>query len=150
MRINRLLKLVFFSDQEQPVYINTPESDLTQNNDAGLPVAVVAWKEPTVTDNSGFFTVTASHSSKSAFDIGITTVIYTAVDASGNIAPYAFNVTVVGMFVLLEHVILHVDNENIYTCILTTDFVVLTLVFHVFLTVFQITNLQYSRMRPLM
>ena len=88
----------FFSDREQPVYIDTPALNLTVNNDAGLPSAVVTWTEPTVTDNSGLFTVSVSHSSGSAFDIGITTVTYTAVDASGNTASYAFIVMVEGTF----------------------------------------------------
>ena len=89
---------VFFSDRERPVYIDTPALYLTANNDPGHPSAVVTWTEPTVTDNSGLFTVEVSHPSGSAFDIGITTVIYTAVDASGNTASYAFIVIVEGTF----------------------------------------------------
>ena len=92
----------FFSDREQPVYANTPAANLTVNNDAGLPSAVVTWTEPIVKDNSGLFTVAVSHPSGSAFGIGITTVIYTAVDSSGNIASFAFNVTVTGMIFIVS------------------------------------------------
>ena len=53
--------------------------------------------EPTVTDNSGFFTVTSSDISGSAFVIGVTIVTYTATDPSGNIADYSFNISVTGI-----------------------------------------------------
>ena len=70
--------------------------DITVNNDAGQSFAVVSWTEPTVTDNSGSYTVTSSHSSGSSFSIGTTIVTYNVVDAAGNTASYSFNITVVG------------------------------------------------------
>ena len=56
------------------------------------------WREPTVTDNSGLFTVTSSHTPGFAFGIGTTTVMYSAVDASGNRNVFSFDVTVLGEY----------------------------------------------------
>ena len=71
--------------------------NLNVNTDVGLPTANVSWMEPTVTDNSGFFTLTTNHTSGSAFAIGVTTVTYTATDPSGNTAGYSFDITVQGI-----------------------------------------------------
>ena len=67
------------------------------NTASGQASAVVTWTEPTASDNSGFYTITSSHSSGASFSIGITTVTYTVVDSAGNTAAYSFNVTVTGM-----------------------------------------------------
>ena len=67
------------------------------NTASGQASAVVTWTEPTVTDNSGFYTLTSSHSFGSSFSIGITTVSYTVVDGAGNTVTYSFNITVTGM-----------------------------------------------------
>ena len=68
------------------------------NTDVGLATAEVSWVVPTVTDNSGYFTITASHDPYSTFGIGITNVTYKAVDASGNMALHSFTVIVKGNF----------------------------------------------------
>ena len=62
---------------------------------------MVSWTEPTVTDNSGSYTLTSTHSSGASFDIGNTTVTYIAVDESGNKATYSFDITVTGMIISL-------------------------------------------------
>ena len=77
--------------------VNTPSS-LVVNTDVGLATAEVSWVVPNVTDNSGYFTITASHDPYSTFGIGITNVTYKTIDASGNMAFYTFTVTVEGMF----------------------------------------------------
>ena len=82
-------------DAESPVWVNPPSS-LVVNTDIGLATADVSWVVPNVTDNSGHFTITASHDPHSTFSIGITNVTYKAVDASGNVALYLFTVTVEG------------------------------------------------------
>ena len=84
-------------DAESPVLINTP-SRLVVDTDVGLATAEVSWVVPNVTDNSGYFTMIASHDPYSTFGIGITNVTYKAVDASGNMALYSFTVTVEGKF----------------------------------------------------
>ena len=58
---------------------------------------MVSWTEPTVTDNSGSYTLTSTHSSGASFDIGNTTVTYTAIDKSGKEATYTFAITVIGI-----------------------------------------------------
>ena len=82
-------------DNEACVFSETP-SDVSVNTDLGQPTAIVTWIEPIVTDNSGIFTVTSSHKPGSAFDVGTSTVTYTATDARGNKAVFTFNVTVKG------------------------------------------------------
>ena len=96
-----------FTDNEVSMFSNTP-GDLIVNTDAGQSFAVVAWTAPTVTDNSGLYTLSSSHSSGSSFSIGITTVTYTVVDAAGNTASYSFNITVVGKLI---YFILHMNQH---------------------------------------
>ena len=86
---------IVFTDVNLPVFSNTPNAT-TFSTDPGQATAVVTWTEPTVTDNSGTYTVTSTHSSGSSFDIGNTTVTYTVVDESGNEATYSFTITVTG------------------------------------------------------
>ena len=68
------------------------------DTDTGLPTAVVTWTEPTVTDNSGTFTVTSDYHSGDAFPIGTTVVTYSATDGSGNSNTMTFDITVRGNF----------------------------------------------------
>ena len=89
------------------MFSNSP-GDITVNNDAGQSFAVVTWTAPTVTDNSGFYTLSSSHSSGASFSIGITTVTYTVVDAAGNTASYSFKITVVGKLI---YFILHMNQH---------------------------------------
>ena len=84
-------------DAENPVWVSTPNS-LVVNTDVGLATAKVSWVVPNVKDNSGDFTITASHEPYSTFGIGITNVTFKAIDGSGNMAFYSFTVTVKGQF----------------------------------------------------
>ena len=90
-----LLFVFCFVDTESPI-ITTNIATVSVITDPGLTTALATWAEPTASDNSGVYTMTASHDSGSSFDIGITTVTYTAVDEAGNIATYSFNVSVKG------------------------------------------------------
>ena len=56
--------------------------------------AVVTWDAPTVVDNCSGATLTPSKAPGSIFNMGTTTVSYTATDAVGNTATCSFNVTV--------------------------------------------------------
>src|SRR5690554_4336119 len=47
-----------------------------------------------ISDNCGVDTVTSTHDSGESFPVGTTTVTYTAVDASGNVSTYSFDVVV--------------------------------------------------------
>ncbi|XP_072181951.1 hyalin-like [Diadema setosum] len=73
-------------DAEAPNITCPP--DVTQPTDPGLYAAIVSWSPPYIVDNSGNFTVTATHSSGDEFSAGNTTVTITAEDESGNGAAY--------------------------------------------------------------
>ena len=64
---------------------------------------MVSWTEPTVTDNSGSYTLTSTHSPGSTYDIGNTTVTYTAIDESSNNATYSFDIIVIGRTYLFTY-----------------------------------------------
>ena len=81
------------TDGEDPVFAGTP-ADITVNNDAGVCNAAVTWTAPTATDNCGA-TVTSTHNPGATFDVGMTTVTYTATDAANNSVTTSFTVTVV-------------------------------------------------------
>jgi gliding motility-associated-like protein len=79
-------------DDQDPGIANCP-SDITVGVDAGNCGAIVNWTIPTITDNCGF-TMTASHDPGDFFNVGTTTVTYTATDGSGNVSVCSFDVTV--------------------------------------------------------
>ncbi|XP_072024945.1 uncharacterized protein [Amphiura filiformis] len=82
-------------DTEAPTLVTTP-ADITQLTDVGLATASVTWTSPVITDNFGptVLTVTSTHQPGDNFPIGDTIVDYTASDCNGNIAPFAFTITV--------------------------------------------------------
>ena len=85
------------TDAERPVFVNSKIANtIITSTDLGLPTAAVSWLTPTVTDNSGHYTITSSHVPGDDFAIGNTTVTYNVVDASGNTASYLINIVVKG------------------------------------------------------
>ncbi|XP_072037056.1 uncharacterized protein [Amphiura filiformis] len=85
---------VIVKDWERPV-IKNMLTNITVNNDPGLPSAVVIWKDNIIaTDNSGNVTVTSSSHPMETFPIGNTKVVYTATDPSSNSEKVIFIVTV--------------------------------------------------------
>ena len=72
-------------------------ANITHNTYYGLATAVVSWVEPYAIDNSGFPTLTSSHSPGSSFSIGVTHVEYTAVDGSGNKVTSMFVIDIKGV-----------------------------------------------------
>ena len=62
-------------------------------------MATVTWPALDVSDNSGDVEVLASEQNGSDFHIGITTVVYTARDQSGNEASCAFKITIIGGYI---------------------------------------------------
>lgn len=83
---------VTVTDTSNPVFVNCP-TNITRSANAACK-AVVNWTAPTALDNCGSPTITASHSPGSEFNIGTTTVTYTATDVAGNSATCSFTVTV--------------------------------------------------------
>lgn len=82
---------VVVRDAIAPVLSNCPEN-ITLNGDGNCQAAAT-WAAPSVQDDCAF-TLTSTHASGSSFPVGITTVTYTAQDASGNSAVCSFTVTV--------------------------------------------------------
>jgi gliding motility-associated-like protein len=68
--------------------------NITQNTDAGKPTAKVTWNNPTVNESCGIASEVFSKAKNSDFKVGVTTVIYTVTDKSGNSAACNFTVTV--------------------------------------------------------
>ena len=85
------------TDTEAPTISGIP-SDITQDTDSGVATAAVTWTPPTTSDNSGSATLTSSHNSGDNFPIGDTTVTFTAVDGSNNMATGSFMITIEGIF----------------------------------------------------
>ena len=83
---------VTVTDDEAPLIAQ--KTDISQNNDATNCSAVVTWTDPAVNDNCATGTLTSDIASGSTFNVGVTTVTYTATDASGNSSTMSFDVTV--------------------------------------------------------
>ncbi|MCH2230955.1 MAG: HYR domain-containing protein [Crocinitomicaceae bacterium] len=82
-------------DNELPV-ITTCPGNITVNSDPLSCGAVVAWAQPTASDNCpGVVMTPVPLGPGSTFPVGITPVVYTATDASGNTASCSFNVEVI-------------------------------------------------------
>lgn len=82
---------------EDPVLMGCMSSDIVTNTTTGLPVALVNYRVPTATDNSGAITANlTSGLPPGNFSIGNTLVMYTAADPSGNSVSCSFYVNVSG------------------------------------------------------
>ncbi|MDT8430761.1 MAG: HYR domain-containing protein, partial [Bacteroidales bacterium] len=79
-------------DDVGPVITNCA-SDITVASDDEYCGNTVAWTPPGATDNCEV-TVTSTHAPDDFFEVGTTTVTYTATDASGNTSTCSFDVTV--------------------------------------------------------
>ena len=80
-------------DNIAPVISGCPDP-ITQIVSPGTPSSTVTWIKPTATDDSGVPPqVTSSHQSGDTFTLGVTTVIYTFSDATGNAATCTFDIT---------------------------------------------------------
>ncbi|HLU87145.1 MAG TPA: HYR domain-containing protein, partial [Taishania sp.] len=83
---------VTVEDTEAPTVIVCPNDTIVYVGATNCEVEVT-WIEPEFTDNCEL-TVTSTRANGSTFNVGLTTVTYTAVDGSGNIATCSFNVIV--------------------------------------------------------
>ena len=84
---------VTVTENEAPVISGCPV-DINVTNDAGICGAAVTWVVPVASDNCGVSSFTSTHNSGDLFPVGVTTVTYTATDASGNTTLCSFTVTV--------------------------------------------------------
>ena len=83
------------SDDEGPIFLSNP-GNISIPTDPGEPFGTATWDIPAVLDNGGNVNVTSTHQPGDTFDIGSTTVVYTANDTAGNIATIKFVVFVSG------------------------------------------------------
>ena len=83
------------TDSESPIFSGCP-GVLNVNTDPGNATAVVTWKLPLATDNSGSQNLTSTDNPGDSFPIGNHTVTYTSADAAGNTAVCTFYVVVTG------------------------------------------------------
>jgi hypothetical protein len=91
---------VTVTDDGAPVFAGVPV-DITQNTDAGVNTAVVAFTTPTAVDAAdGAITPvlvsspTVGLTSGDAFPVGVTTMTYNATDAAGNAPNASFTITI--------------------------------------------------------
>ena len=73
-----------------PTSVNIAEFDLVQQT------AIVTWLEPVASDNCGLPTISSNFNSGDSFPAGVTSISYTAIDASGNTANCEFEFEVIG------------------------------------------------------
>ncbi len=85
--------MVTVIDTIAPVFTAVP-NNITVTPNANSCDAVVTWAAPSANDNCSAATITSSRASGSVFNVGSTTVTYTATDAAGNSRNGTFVVTV--------------------------------------------------------
>ena len=83
---------VTVTDDQDPSISGTP-SGINQTADSGDCEAVVTWTAPTADDNCSA-TLSSTHNPGDSFNVGTTTVTYTATDAAGNSVQTSFDVMV--------------------------------------------------------
>jgi hypothetical protein len=69
-------------------------ANITASTATGTCAATVSWSEPTAVDDQGCVTMTSNILSGTSFNVGTTTVTYTATDAQGLVGTASFTVTV--------------------------------------------------------
>ncbi len=84
---------VTINDTMAPVISGVP-GNITKENDEGMCGAIATWNEPIADDNCNVVSLNGSHQPGEFFQVGETTVTYTAVDAAGNETTIVFTVTV--------------------------------------------------------
>ena len=84
---------IVINDNEAPT-ISSLSGDLFSSNDQGSCGAILVWADPRADDNCSVQSFTSSHQSGSFFEIGTTTVTYTAIDIYGNQLAQSFDITV--------------------------------------------------------
>ncbi len=85
---------ILLKDDEAPQITNCPQ-DITVQVGSECE-GIVNYTEPSASDNCELISFTGSHSSGDIFNIGATTVQYTATDVCGNTSQCSFSITIEG------------------------------------------------------
>ena len=80
-------------DDEDPIILGAPIS-FNITTEPGVCSSIALWNEPIATDNCGVASLTSDALSGSQFQLGTSTVTYTATDNFGNMTASTFSVTV--------------------------------------------------------
>ncbi|MCB0495573.1 MAG: HYR domain-containing protein [Cyclobacteriaceae bacterium] len=80
-------------DTTPPVISNCP-ANISSSTSVSSCSENVSWTEPTATDETNLVSFTSTHSPGALFNLGTTTVTYTATDEAGNISTCSFDVTI--------------------------------------------------------
>lgn len=84
---------VIIDDITQPVITGVP-ADIVVSNSSGNCDTIVSWVTPMASDNCILQSFTSNYNPGDLFNVGVSTVTYVAMDASGNADSMSFNVTV--------------------------------------------------------
>lgn len=87
------IQIIELIDNISPSLSNMPPNITVSPNTSNCQ-AIVNWNPPIAADNCQVTSFTTTHSPGSLFNVGITTVTYTAMDACGNFKSLSFTVTV--------------------------------------------------------
>ncbi len=85
---------VTVNDMMMPSWTNCPVDTIFSATNVSDCRATVTWNEPTPNDNCSVINIDRTHMPGDTFDLGNTTVIYTAFDPSGNSGTCAFVISV--------------------------------------------------------
>ncbi|MEI7595673.1 MAG: HYR domain-containing protein, partial [Bacteroidota bacterium] len=111
------IQKVVVIDNEGPVIANCPAADITAQASGTSCQAVVSWQALIATDAcSGVKSFTSTHSSGNLFNLGTTTVTYTATDNKNNVSTCSFNVVVTDVPPTISCITDKTRNTNSGTC----------------------------------
>ena len=85
--------IVTILDNEAPVFVSVPDS-IETTTEPGICTTIVDWEIPVVADNCEIFSLSTSNLRGTVFEVGVTTVTYTATDVHGNMTEHSFVISV--------------------------------------------------------
>ena len=86
-------QIITVEDNEDPLITGMPTTQ-TESANVGECGRTVNWLEPVASDNCVITSFTSTHNSGDYFDVGTTTVSYTAVNGTGNVITENFSVVI--------------------------------------------------------
>ena len=101
-------QLSLYADNESPEITDCPPSQYV-DTEPGTRSSTIEWAEPSASDNAGNVTLTFNGPGTNGgdFEMGVTTVSYTAVDGSGKEAQCSFTIVVTGTISFIRSKVEH-------------------------------------------